>query len=72
MAAQEESLLQATDSFHFVSDDGVPTTVNKGAVVRVGHPVTNGREAYFAPLVVDYDLDEPKPVGRHASKPTAK
>lgn len=66
MAAQEESLLQATETFHFVRADGVPIVVNRGAIVRIGHPLINGREALFAPLTVDFEHGEPAKPGRHA------
>lgn len=68
MAAQEESLLQASDTFHFVGPDGIPVVVNKGDIVRIGHPMLSGRESLFAPLVVDFEHDAPTRVGRHAPR----
>lgn len=55
MAAQEESLLQCADAFHFVGEDGTPVLVSKGQIVRVGHPMLEGREHLFAPLTVDFE-----------------
>lgn len=70
MAARtEDTILVVRESFVYAGG-----RVNKGQLVRVGHPLITGRESLFVPLVVDYDLDEPvaKPVGRHAGKSAAK
>lgn len=66
----EDTILVAKDSFWH--SGGI---VHAGTTVRVGHPLLEGRENLFSPLVVEYDVDEEsaeKPVGRHAPKPAAK
>lgn len=40
--------------------DGVPTFVQRGDLVRVGHPVMKGHEDKFEPLRVKFDHVEPK------------
>jgi hypothetical protein len=51
----------------FVATDSVLTMVGgenvyitAGQTARAGHPILKGRENMFVPLVVDYDLPEPK------------
>lgn len=39
--------------------EGTPVFVGPTIVVRAGHPIMNGREHLFAPLVVHFDV-EPK------------
>ena len=50
--------------------EGSPVFIGPAIVVRAGHPIMQGREDLFVPLVVHYDVaaaaDEPK-----ATKPTA-
>lgn len=51
--------------------DDLVVTVKAGTTVREGHPLMDGREAFFHPLVVDYELP-PEPDGKHvAPKKTA-
>jgi len=33
-------------------------TIQEGATARAGHPILEGREHLFAPLQVDFDLDD--------------
>lgn len=46
--------------------EGAPVFIGPAIVVRAGHPIMQGREGLFAPLVVHYDVDaakdEPKTV----------
>lgn len=55
MSAQD--VLVAKASF-FYEHDGVAVMVPRGAVVRVGHPVLDGRGDMFGPVHVDFDLEE--------------
>lgn len=50
-------ILVAKASF-FYEHDGVSVMVPKGATVRAGHPVLDGRGDMFAPVGVDFDVDE--------------
>lgn len=39
--------------------DGVEVTVKQGVTrVRAGHPLLKGREMYFEPLTVHYDIED--------------
>lgn len=38
--------------------DGVPGVVHRGATVHKGHPILEGHEDMFTPLVVDYEWIE--------------
>lgn len=50
-------LFVANESFS-VNLDGVNHVVNKGQTrVRAGHPIMKGREMYFEPLTVHYDIE---------------
>lgn len=53
----------------FYEQDGVSELVPRGATVRVGHPMLDGRENMFGPVTVDFDLDlDDEPVGRHVAE----
>lgn len=54
-----DQIMVATNSFVF-EHKGVTMHVPKGATVRVGHSLLKGREDMFRPLVVDYDIEQPK------------
>lgn len=56
MAAQ---IMVATSTFLF-EHNGVLKHVPQGTTVRVGHPILKGREDLFHPLVVDYEIEQPK------------
>jgi hypothetical protein len=51
--------------------EGAPVFIGPHIVVRAGHPIMEGREGLFTPLVVHYDVapaeDEPKAA---SAKPT--
>ena len=47
----------AKDSFS-TTLDGQPVVVQKGVTrVRAGHPLLKGREMFFEPLIVQYDIE---------------
>jgi hypothetical protein len=39
--------------------EGAPVFIGPHIVVRAGHPIMEGREGLFTPLVVHYDVAEP-------------
>lgn len=41
--------------------DGTPVFIGPTVVVRAGHPIMQGREHLFAPLVVHYDVAAVEP-----------
>lgn len=50
--------------------EGSPVFIGPNTVVRAGHPIMKGREQFFTPLVVHYDVaEEAKPTrtGRKAT-----
>lgn len=50
----------------FYEQDGISELVPKGATVRLGHPMLDGREEKFGPVIVDFDFDlDDEPAGRH-------
>lgn len=53
----EPGILQCTTAFA-TTVDGRKYVLRGGDTVREGHPVVKGREVYFAPLTVDYELPE--------------
>jgi hypothetical protein len=50
----------AKNSFVY-EEDGMVKHVPQGATIRAGHPLLKGREGFFSPLVIDFDLAEPTP-----------
>lgn len=48
-------------TFHYDDENGQPRTVAKGALVREGHPMLDGREELFEPLTVDYEHERVAP-----------
>lgn len=40
---------------------GETVQVQGGATVRAGHPIMEGREDMFTPLVLDYEYEKPEP-----------
>lgn len=52
-----DSILRATRAA-YVDYDGQHIIVRPGTTVREGHPLAEAYPGLFAPLVVDYDLDE--------------
>jgi hypothetical protein len=47
---------EATEGFS-CDVDGVPTVIPAGTRVRAGHPLMAGREQFFAPLEIQYDVE---------------
>jgi len=64
MATLEDSpsgIYVAKESFSALVD-GEQVIVSKGITrVRVGHPLLKGREQWFEPLTVQYDVKQPTP-----------
>jgi hypothetical protein len=63
MASNQGKIFVAKESFSALLD-GVPISVSAGVTrVREGHPLLNGREMFFEPLTVHYDVEtaEQKP-----------
>lgn len=67
MARTDDTILVANTAF--AMGDG--TVVHRGQTARVGHPILNGRERFFSPLVIDFEVDEQTTAaaGRRAKKP---
>lgn len=63
---QEDSILVATTTF-FCAVDGQLVRVSGGATVRVGHPITKGREEMFKPLKVQFEYEPPKSTAKRAA-----
>lgn len=54
MTRTDDTILVAHTAF--AMNDG--TVIHEGTTVRLGHPMLDGKEALFSPLVVDYEVDE--------------
>lgn len=64
MALSPRRLYVCRNTFVF-EVGGVAQSVQRGAVVRAGHPIMDGHEDMFSPIVVDYEVapePEPEPV----------
>lgn len=55
MALSPRRLYVCRNTFVF-EEDGITKSVRRGAVVRAGHPIMDGHEDMFSPLVVDYEV----------------
>lgn len=55
MALSPRRLYVCRNTFVF-EVDGVQKAVQRGAVVRAGHPIMDGHEDMFTPLVIDYEV----------------
>jgi hypothetical protein len=51
----ESQLFQCVEAFT-CDVDGVPVTVTPGQIAREGHAVLKGREMFFKPVEVTYDV----------------
>lgn len=67
----------ATESFSTTLKDGTPVIVQKGLTrVRAGHELLKGREVFFKPLDIQYDVEQataaPAEVRKAAPSPYTK
>lgn len=55
---QQGQVFVAKESFSTVYE-GAPIMVSRGVTrVREGHPLLKGREGFFEPITVDYDVEQ--------------
>jgi hypothetical protein len=59
----EGKILIARTSAVVLDEHGKRTWISKGQTAREGHPILEGREHMFRPLVVDYELGGEQPRG---------
>lgn len=55
MALSPRRLYVCKSTFVF-EEDGLTKSVQRGAIVRAGHPIMDGHEDMFSPLVIDYEV----------------
>jgi hypothetical protein len=58
--AKDDTILVANQAF-FHNGGYVP----KGATVRAGHPILEGRELLFCPIELDYEVETTTRRGQH-------
>lgn len=58
--SKKPDLYQAKDTFSVVQEDGIPVVVDRGDLVRAGHPLLKGREHLFEPVeqAVRFDVEQ--------------
>ena len=60
MAKRRAEIFRAKSGFSYDDENGSPVTVNRGDLVRRGHPVLKGRDELFEPVdnKVRFDVEE--------------
>jgi F0F1-type ATP synthase beta subunit len=57
MAKPTGQIYECVEAFSTLHD-GVPITVVVGERIREGHPLLRGREMFFQPLTVTYEVEQ--------------
>lgn len=53
-----DGIYECVQPFAFTAPDGTKTRVSLGERVREGHPVLVGREDFFKPLEIQYEVEQ--------------
>jgi len=64
----DAEILMARDTYIDYPAANVPVRIDKGSTARAGHPLVGRTPSMWVPLVVDYEVDQPKAEAKQASK----
>lgn len=68
----ESNIVMAKGNFvSFHEGNGRPVPVHDRATARVGHPIVEANPDKWAPITIDFDVEQPKAAAKTEERPTS-